>query len=487
MKIKSRLLGINLAIATLLMSGCATQTKLTYEQISSQYPQITSLQSDLQKSRAQGAELLSPENYSNASALLQGAISAAEDNESNTAMTKATAGLKIIPQLNRNVENSRNILADVLAARESALSAGVMTLQSQQLAEMDNDLRKTGSLVEEGNIEKAKQRRPKLLQGYTQLELEALKQGNANLAKSSIANAKKHDAKKNAPKTFARAEEEMALAMTILDADRSQTAKADVHAKNAKWLAEQSSEISETIKDFDRRDYSMEDIVLWHQEKLSTINQPLGGQLAFNKPADSVVQNLTSAVSTLAAERNAALDQLNKNKQMSQSQLKAVEEKYGQKLAVTEKERLALLAKEQADQQKFDTVQAMFNPEEAHVYRQRQNVLISAQGFQFPSGQSEIQTANFPLMNKIIRAIKTFPNARVEVNGHTDSMGADLTNKKLSDDRAEKVAKFLSEVGEIDRKKITFIGFGETRPVATNETPAGRAENRRVEIKIINE
>ena len=143
--------------------------------------------------------------------------------------------------------------------------------------------------------------------------------------------------------------------------------------------------------------------------------------------------------------------------------------------------------KEQADKQKFEKVQAMFNPEEAHVYRQRQNVLISAQGFQFPSGQSEIQAGNFPLMNKIIHAIRTFPNARVEVNGHTDSMGADGTNKRLSEARAEKVARFLSEVGEIDVKKVTFSGYGETRPVATNETPAGRAENRRVEIKIINE
>ena len=181
------------------------------------------------------------------------------------------------------------------------------------------------------------------------------------------------------------------------------------------------------------------------------------------------------------------LEQLKKTEQMSQSQLKAAEEKYGKQLAVTEKERLVMLAKEQADKQKFETVQAMFSPQEAHVYRQRQNVLISAQGFQFTSGQSEIQTANFLLMNKIIHAIKTFLNARVEVNGHTDSMGADLTNKKLSEDRAEKLAKFLSEMGEIDRKKVTFTGFGESRSVATNETPAGRAENRRVEIKIINE
>ena len=121
------------------------------------------------------------------------------------------------------------------------------------------------------------------------------------------------------------------------------------------------------------------------------------------------------------------------------------------------------------------------------MYRQRQNVLISAHGFYFPPGQSEIQTDNFPLMNKIIRAIDIFPNAKVEVTGHTDSTGAEKINQTLSQARAEKVGKFLSDVGGIATKRITARGYGESRPVASNETREGRAENRRVEIRIINE
>ncbi|MBT8126191.1 MAG: OmpA family protein [Gammaproteobacteria bacterium] len=142
--------------------------------------------------------------------------------------------------------------------------------------------------------------------------------------------------------------------------------------------------------------------------------------------------------------------------------------------------------REQADRQKFEKVQVIFNAAEANVYRQRQNVLISAHGFQFPSGQSEIQTDNFPLMNKINHAIK-FPDSRIEVAGHTDAAGAANINLKLSEARAAKVSKFLAEVGEIAPKRIMTRGYGETRPVASNETREGRAENRRVEIMIINE
>jgi len=128
----------------------------------------------------------------------------------------------------------------------------------------------------------------------------------------------------------------------------------------------------------------------------------------------------------------------------------------------------------------------MFAEAEANVSRQRKNVLISAHGFNFPSGHSEIEAVNFPLMNKIINAVRIFPGAKVDVNGHTDATGDDSTNQVLSRLRAEKVAKFLIDVNRFDPKHITYRGFGETRPVASNETSDGRAENRRVEIKIIN-
>jgi len=466
MKSTSSLISLSLILAMIIMGGCATsQPKLTQEQILTQYAQVSSLDSAVKLSRSKGAELLAPESFSMALDSLESAMNAARNNKKDEANRAATEGLKRIQKVDRNVDSNRKILSEVVSARERAITAGVMTLQAEKLAELDEDLIATTTLLENGNVEKAKQRRPKLIEGYTQLELTALKQGTSDLAESAIANAKEQGAKKYAPKTLAQAEDEMALAVTILDADRTQTEKADVHAKRARWLAEKSAAITETVKDFDRRDYSMEDVVLWHQLQLQTVNEPLGGQLAFNESSDDVVLGLRNAI----------------------AQLKDAEDKSGKQLALTEKERQALQQQELAQKEKFVKVQAMFNENEANVYRQRQNVLISAFGFQFPSGQSEIQTDNFPLMNKIIRAIKIFPDSRIEVIGHTDATGSDSINQTISEARAEKVGKFLTEVGEISPGRITTRGYGESRPVASNETAAGRAENRRVEIKIINE
>ncbi len=466
MKIKKGLFGLSLIVALVAGVGCASsQQKLTLDEVLDNYPEVASLDAAVKNSKENGAELLAPEGYAKALESWKSAMNAAHNQKTDAANKAANEGLKVIDKLDRDSESSKQLLAEVLSTRERAMAAGIANLQNEKLEELDGDLKKTATLIEEGNIEKAKQRRPKLIEGYAKLELTALKQSTADQAKSAIASAKQQGAEKYAPKTIALAEEKMAIAVSILDADRTQTDKADVQAKKAKWLAEQSAAITETVKDFDRRDYTSEDIVLWHQSQLSTVNEPLGGQLPFNEPGDNAVISLRNTV----------------------AQLKSAEDKYGKQLALTEKERLALEEKDRADKQKFETVQAMFAAKEANVYRQRQNVLISAHGFQFPSGVSEIQAGNFPLMNKIIRAIKIFPDSRIEISGHTDSTGADNVNQSLSKARAEKVGKFLSEVGEISSSRIKTTGFGESRPVASNKTAAGRAENRRVEIMIVNE
>ncbi|MFV9616119.1 MAG: OmpA family protein [Gammaproteobacteria bacterium] len=466
MKITKSMLRLSLLAAIILLDGCASsQPKLTQAQVLDQYPQVAQLDSAVKNSKSKGAELFAPENYNRVSDSLKSAMDAAHNNKQEDANEAAAEGLKRIDKLDSDTQKSRQILIEVVNARQSAISAGVISLQVGKLTDMDEILKEASALIEENKIEDAKQLRPELINGYTQLELATLKMGTAELAKSAIAEAKKYDAKKHAPKTLAEAEEKLALAVSILESDRTQTDKANTQAMNAKWLAEKSSSITETVKDFERHDYTMEDVVLWYQQQLNTVNQPIGGQLEFNKANDEMVETFKNTI----------------------NQLKTAEVEYGEQLALTEIERRTRQLKEREDREKFEKVQAMFTAKEANVYRQRENILISAHGFQFPSGQSEIQTVNFSLMNKLIRAIKIFPDSRIEITGHTDSTGSDNINQSVSQARAENVGKFLIEVGELSKSRIKTRGYGVSRPVATNKTAKGRAENRRVEIKIINE
>ncbi len=104
-------------------------------------------------------------------------------------------------------------------------------------------------------------------------------------------------------------------------------------------------------------------------------------------------------------------------------------------------------------------------------------------GIQFETGKSTIKKVSFPILDQVVTVMNENPSYNLEVNGHTDSQGDDAANLKLSQERAAAVEKYLEDKG-IAGNRISSQGFGETVPVADNNTAAGRAKNRRVEFKV---
>ena len=98
-----------------------------------------------------------------------------------------------------------------------------------------------------------------------------------------------------------------------------------------------------------------------------------------------------------------------------------------------------------------------------------------------------IRDADKAELEKAVKFIQKYPNNKIELDGHTDSIGTEKYNQKLSESRAEAVKKYLVEKGGCSASNITAVGYGETRPVASNKTREGRAQNRRVEILILSE
>jgi len=99
----------------------------------------------------------------------------------------------------------------------------------------------------------------------------------------------------------------------------------------------------------------------------------------------------------------------------------------------------------------------------------------------FPSGQSQIQQQFYAPLNEVADTLIEFPSTAVDIIGHADSQGPEAANQTLSEQRALSVQSYLTNQG-VRPVRIASIGFGETRPIATNETADGRARNRRVEI-----
>ncbi|WP_455210461.1 OmpA family protein [Kaarinaea lacus] len=501
----NRLIHIALLLLFIMVTACSTTMRLSMEQLREQYPELAQLEKSLDDARARGKDLLAPESFQTAlDAYIRG-FTAAQENRRDVAVQNAKEGMAALDAALQTAQTSEKILSEVLEARSRARKAGANTFYAEQMKKLDEDLTKIGHLIDNDQIEKAKGRRPELQNAYLDLELSALKQSTIATAQKAIADAKANDAQKYAPKTLTNAQEELTLAQSVLEVDRTNRDKANAHANRATVLAKRSMYIAEVVKEFNRRDYSAEDIVLAYQNELSKFGQAMDHELLFDKPNKETVVDIRNFISALyeanSDNKRRALEfeaELSKINELHQSELITLKQQHARDMAQLEskytgeismlgktQEHLARMHEEQ--RARFERVQSLFNDKEANVYRQKNNVLISVHGFKFPVGSAEIRPDNFALMNKIVKAIGEFKSSKIQVSGHTDSTGSADMNKVLSDNRAKNVAKFFVEVGGIDGKRIKARGYGQEKPVASNLTPEGRALNRRVEILIVND
>jgi OOP family OmpA-OmpF porin len=104
-------------------------------------------------------------------------------------------------------------------------------------------------------------------------------------------------------------------------------------------------------------------------------------------------------------------------------------------------------------------------------------------GVNFDFDKSNIRADARPVLDEAINILNTESGISVVAEGHTDSVGTDAYNKRLSERRARAVKDYLVK-GGISSSRIETVGYGESQPVASNDTADGRAQNRRVELKV---
>ncbi|MCM2440402.1 OmpA family protein [Agrobacterium vitis] len=118
------------------------------------------------------------------------------------------------------------------------------------------------------------------------------------------------------------------------------------------------------------------------------------------------------------------------------------------------------------------------------VTRQGDRIILNMpSNITFPTDQDQVLPPFYPTLNSVAIVLKKFNRTLVDVNGHTDSTGGLQHNQDLSQRRAESVLNYLGSQG-VDPRRMSAMGFGPSQPIATNATPQGRAQNRRVEVAI---
>lgn len=118
------------------------------------------------------------------------------------------------------------------------------------------------------------------------------------------------------------------------------------------------------------------------------------------------------------------------------------------------------------------------------VTRVGENIILNMPGnITFETDSSDLKPQFFDVLNSVALVLKEYEKTIVQVAGHTDSTGSDSYNMQLSQRRADTVARYLIGQG-IQSMRVISRGYGESQPIASNDTPAGRQQNRRVELTL---
>lgn len=105
-------------------------------------------------------------------------------------------------------------------------------------------------------------------------------------------------------------------------------------------------------------------------------------------------------------------------------------------------------------------------------------------GVRFATGTSKLAGNSFAILRRVAKVLGKYPTVNVEIGGHTDNRGDEDANQALSQARAEAVVDYLALQG-IERSRLRPVGYGPFNPIASNDTPSGRLQNRRVEFRVI--
>lgn len=376
--------------------------------------------------------------------------------------------------------------AQVLKSRQDAANARAPELSADTWDQAQRKFAEAIRLLERGDLKNASRRDIEATSLYREAELIAIKEQYLAETRRLLADADRARVGRYAPVTLGRAKQLLADAERELNENRYDTDLPRSLAREANYEAKHAIYLSEIVRQVRDKDLSVENLVLQWEDPLRQI----AGVADILPDMQEGNAKLTAELVAYFENQRNLIEALEQEKAESQmrmedmaEELRALDERLGGATA----ERAALVQRLEAQarvKEQFEQVEKMFTPDEARVFRQGNNIILRLVGLSFDSGNSQIKPQNFDLLAKVERAIDVFPNSEIIIEGHTDSFGGDDLNQTLSQERAESVQQYMINAMRIPSYRLIATGYGETRPVASNETSAGRARNRRIDIVI---
>lgn len=436
---------------------------------------------------ALNAKLLSPKNYARATEAYQSGDTGLARGRNIAYVREKTADAeKYYNAAIKSAKLAKTALGQVLKSRQDGANARAPELSKEIWDKAQKKFTAAIRYLERGDLKRAKELDIEATILYRDAELVAIKAQYLNETRRLIADADRAKVSRYAPLTLDKAKRLLAEAETELSENRYDADRPRSLAKQANYEAKHSLYLSNVVRKIKDKKISVEQLVLQWEGPLHEVASAADIPPAMSDGPAKLQQELVGYIEDIRNENQS----LNQEKESSlirladmEKEMQSLDERLGG--ATKEREALAqrLKAQERIKEQ-FDKIEKMFTKSEARVFREGNNVILRLVGLTFDSGKSEVRPATYDLLSKSRKAVALFPKSELVIEGHTDSYGGDDQNQRLSQDRAAAVQHHMVNTMKIAASRIVATGFGETKPVANNETTSGRAKNRRIDLVI---
>ena len=382
-----------------------------------------------------------------------------------------------------NADIARLTLRDAIDSRVAANEAEAYRLAPRDWVEAEKQFNDAALALEKGNLEKTRELGDEANTTYRIAELNAIRAQHLSQARGLIADADQNKVKKSAPLTLARARDLLQQADASLVKDRYQTAEAIALAGQASYEAQHAMYIAGIVRQVREDESTVENVILDWESPVTGIAETLDIEADFSMGHARTSEQVIQSIRELQGLRE---DLAERDRQIMglEDELREMDDRLGG--ASAERTTLVRRLERQArTREQFELIENMFEPAEAIVLRDVNNLIIRLTGLSFASNSSDLSTTSIELINKIQAAIDVFPQCDLIIEGHTDSKGNAGRNLQLSMARAQSVMDYITNEMRIPDYRITAAGYGDARPISNNKTAEGRAKNRRIDLIIV--
>lgn len=459
-----------LIVAVCFLSACAGTTLKMESIAASEKPveQVSRLDKEIGKARNNQLNVLAPTWFGKAEASLNQAKKGLEDEDELVEVLKNIAYGQAHLQRAKEAGNLvRTELRDVIKSRGLARAAGATNF-GEDYAKAEEQFFKLTRAIEKNDLRWARKNKEKVIKTFNELELRAIK-GILDEVRKLIKEGEKSGAKKIAPKMLKIARDRLSDVDAFISQHRYKKKEIHKHSNEALFQARRLLQVIQQSKKIKRM--KPEQITLWFEGMLYKTASELSAPDMRDQPLETQVESILSSVTALVEDNKFMVRKL----KTQQTDLEHMQTQIASKESLVAEKRF---------QQLFSEVQTYFSPNEAEVYKQGNRLVIRLKAIRFPVGKDYIMPSNYSMLNKVQRAIRTFGEPEVVIEGHTDSTGSKALNEHLSQRRAEAVREYFVANGTLTRDAISAIGYGSEQPLVSNKTAKGRAINRRIDILI---